>query len=175
MNINVDNNSIKISDIKCENCNYKTNNIKIEQNPFSRANIKNDSSNSRDSKDPNLRNSKRSSNMSKSTNSYGERISIRMQKKRSRYNYDEDEDNDLEFSSRHTAYLIAIWLVFLAVFITGFIVHFDTTNNVTASSILWTFSGVLCFFALIYSFLYYKCAKAKNDFERHKYLKFIPC
>ena len=175
MEINVgDNNSEKISDIKCEKCNYKINNIKIEHNPFSSSNLKNNSSSIRDSKDSNIRNSKASSNISRSTNSYGERISIRMQKKRSRYNYEED-DNELEFSSRHTAYLIAIWLVFLAVFITGFIVHFDTTNNVTASSILWTFSGVLCFFALIYSFLYYKCTKAKTDFERHKYLKFIPC
>ena len=96
-----------------------------------------------------------------------------MRKKLERYGY--DEDILIDFSSRHTAYLYSIWIVFIAVFITGFIVHFDTDSNITASSILWTFSGVLLFFAIIYSYLYYKCCKAKSNEELYKYLKFIPC
>ena len=76
-----------------------------------------------------------------------------MQKNRNKYNYDEYDDYNLELNFRHSAYLISIWLFFLIIFISGFIVHFDTTNNVTVSSILWTFSIVICFFALIYSFL----------------------
>ena len=86
-----------------------------------------------------------------------------------------DEDILIEFSSRHTAYLFSVWIVFVAVFICGFIVHFETDDSITASSILWTFSGVLLFFAIIYSYLYYKCSKAKTKEELYKYLRFIPC
>ena len=116
--------------------------------------------------------SKSSSNIRKSDlSSYG-RLSIRMKERISRYG---DEDILIDFSSRHTAYLISIWFVFVAVFICGFIVHFETDNSVTASSILWTFSSVLLFFAIIYSYLYHKCAKAKSKEELYKYLRFIPC
>ena len=169
MKINVDdNNTEKISDIKCENYNYKTSSIKKDNDPFSfsSSSIKNNNSNFHNNK---------TSLSSKSTNSYDKRLSIRMQKKRNKYNYDEYDDNNLELNFRHTAYLISIWFIFSIIFISGFIVHFDSTNNVTASSILWTFSSVICFFALIYSFLYYKCLNSKTDFEKHKYLKFIPC
>ena len=89
--------------------------------------------------------------------------------------YQDDEDILLDFSSRHKAYLFSIWIVFTAVFISGFIVHFDTDNNVTPSSILWTFSGVIFFFGVLYSCLYYKCSEAKSKEELYKYLRFIPC
>ena len=81
----------------------------------------------------------------------------------------------LYFSSKHTVYLITLWLIFLLSFIIGFVVHFDTTKNVTASSILWTFSIVVCFFSVLYSYNYYKCKKAKSEEELQKYLKYFPC
>ena len=172
---------MNVSEIKEENINYKGDNQMIDddnstpqykkkknENPFELANDANkgniiDVSSSKSS------NASRKSDFS----SYG-RLSIRMRNKLSRPGYD-DEDYLIDFSSRHTAYLFSIWIIFIAVFITGFIVHFDTDNNVTASSILWTFSGVLLCFAIIYSYLYYKCSKAKNNQELYKYLRFIPC
>ena len=179
MNVEIDN----VSAVKGEKYSYKGNSNMIDddpnnttyknkknENPFELAsNVSKNNSNS-----INVSNSKSSINSRKSDfSSYG-RLSIRMQKKLSRCGYDE-EDILIDFSSRHTAYLISIWLIFVIVFLTGFIVHFDTDNNVTASSILWTFSVVLLLFAIIYSYLYYKCAKAKNNAELYKYLRFIPC
>lgn len=81
----------------------------------------------------------------------------------------------LYFSSKHTAYLIVLWLIFLITFIVGFVVHFDTTKNVTASSILWTFSLVIFGFSVLYSYCYYMCSHAKTETELQKYLKYIPC
>ena len=86
-----------------------------------------------------------------------------------------DDDLNLYFSERYTVYLVVIWLIFVLVFICGFIVHFDTEKNVTASSILWTFSGVICFFAIIFSYLYYKSKTSKTPEEMNKYLKYFPC
>mgnify|MGYP006916315583 CR=1 FL=1 len=145
-----------------DNINYKKNNV----NPFELA---------EEAKNNNsliISDSKSSSNIRKSDLSSFGRLSIRMKERISRYG---DEDILIDFSSRHTAYLFSVWFVFVAVFICGFIVHFETDNSVTASSILWTFSGVLLFFAVIYSYLYYKCAKAKSKEELYKYLRFIPC
>ena len=176
MNIDINN----VSGIKEENINYKGNGQMIDddttdsqykkkknESPFELANDVS-RGNSVTVSNSKTSNASRKSDLS----SYG-RLSIRMKKKLERYGY--DEDILIDFSSRHTAYLYSIWIVFIAVFITGFIVHFDTDNNITASSILWTFSGVLLFFAIIYSYLYYKCSKAKSNEELYKYLKFIPC
>ena len=176
MNIDINN----VSGIKEENMNYKGNGQMIDddttdsqykkkknESPFELANDVS-RGNSVTVSNSKTSNASRKSDLS----SYG-RLSIRMRKKLERYGY--DEDILIDFSSRHTAYLYSIWIVFIAVFITGFIVHFDTDSNITASSILWTFSGVLLFFAIIYSYLYYKCAKAKSNEELYKYLKFIPC
>ena len=178
MNVEINN----VSGVKGENYNYKGNSNMIDddpndisyknkknENPFELASgISKSNSSSLNASNQKYSNASHQSDIS----SYG-RLSIRMRNKLSRYGY--DEDILIDFSSRHTAYLISIWLVFVGVFITGFIVHFDTDNNVTASSILWTFSGVLFFFAMIYSYLYYKCAKAKSKEELYKYLRFIPC
>ena len=176
MNIDINN----VSGIKEENINYKGNGQMIDddQTDSQYKKNKNDSpfelandvsrGNSVTISNSKTSNASRKSDLS----SYG-RLSIRMRNKLERSGY--DEDLLIDFSSRHTAYLYSIWIVFLAVFITGFIVHFDTDNNITASSILWTFSGVLLFFAIIYSYLYYKCCKAKSNEELYKYLKFIPC
>ena len=177
MNVEINN----MSGVKEEKYNYKGNSnmidddpIEIEyknkkkDNPFELANdVTKNNSNSLNNSGSKNSNASRKSDLS----SYG-RLSMRMRERISRFG---DEDILIDFSSRHTAYLISIWLVFTAVFITGFIVHFDTDDNVTASSILWTFSGVLLFFALIYSYLYYKCSKAKSNEELYKYLRFIPC
>ena len=176
MNIDINN----VSGIKEEDINYKGNGQMIDddttdsqykkkknESPFELANDVS-RGNSVTVSNSKTSNASRKSDLS----SYG-RLSIRMKKKLERYGY--DEDILIDFSSRHTAYLYSIWIVFIAVFITGFIVHFDTDNNITASSILWTFSGVLLFFAIIYSYLYYKCSKAKSNEELYKYLKFIPC
>ena len=180
MNVEIDN----VSGVKEEKYSYKGNSNMIDDDPINTAykNKKNEnpfelasgvSKNNSNSNSLNVSSVKSSINSRKSDfSSYG-RLSIRMQKKLSRSGY--DEDILIDFSSRHTAYLISIWLIFVMVFITGFIVHFDTDNNVTASSILWTFSAVLLFFAIIYSYLYYKCSKAKSNEELYKYLKFIPC
>jgi hypothetical protein len=73
--------------------------------------------------------SKSSSNIRKSDLSSFGRLSIRMKERISRYG---DEDILIDFGSRHTAYLISIWFVFVAVFICGFIVHFETDNSVTS-------------------------------------------
>ena len=179
MNVEINN----VSGMKGEDYNYKGNSSnmidedpkdisykkKKNENPFELASgISKSNSNSL-----NISNTKSSDASRKSDlSSYG-RLSIRMQNKLKRYGY--DEDILIDFSSRHTAYLISIWIIFVAVFITGFIVHFDTDNNITASSILWTFSAVLLFFAILYSYLYYKCSKAKSKEELYKYLRFIPC
>ena len=167
-----------VSGVKPEEYNYKQpvqiideDPINIKQknnndNPFELANgvVKNNSLIVSDSKSSSI---SRKSDLSL----YG-RLSIRMKERISRYG---DEDILIDFSSRHTAYLFSVWIVFVAVFICGFIVHFETDNSITASSILWTFSAVLLFFAVIYSYLYYRCAKAKNKEELYKYLRFIPC
>ena len=176
MNVEINN----VGGGKGEDYNYKGNSNMIDddetsyknkknENPFELAsNVPRNNSNSL-----NISNSK-SLNASRKTDlsSYG-RLSIRMRNKLSRFQ--DDEDTLLDFSSRHTAFLFSIWIVFAAVFLTGFIVHFDTDNNITASSILWTFSGVLFFFGILYSYLYYKCSKAKSKEELYKYLRFIPC
>ena len=167
-----------ISGVKPEDYNYKEPSQMIDddpieisekknnENPFELAKgvAKNSSLSVSDSKNSNA---SRKSDLS----SYG-RLSNRMKERLSKYG---DEDILIEFSSRHTAYLFSVWIVFVAVFICGFIVHFETDDSITASSILWTFSGVLLFFAIIYSYLYYKCAKAKSKEELYKYLRFIPC
>ena len=174
-----DNNIINnMGEIKEENINCKVSGPMIddesentqksqkERNPFELVSNRSKETSS------NISNSGRTSSINRS-DLYG-RLSIRMQKRLSRYGND-DEDLLINFSSRHTAYLFSIWIVFIIVFITGFIVHFETDNNVTASSILWTFSGVIMLFGIIYSYLYYKCYKAKNNQELYKYLRFIPC
>ena len=177
MNVDIKN----VSEIKEENINYKGNGQMIDDdNTDSNYKNKKNSENPFElAKDANNRysiniSSSKSSNASRKSDfsSYG-RLSIRMRNKLSRSGF--DEDYLIDFSSRHTAYLFSIWIVFIVVFITGFIVHFDTDNNITASSILWTFSGVLLCFAIIYSYLYYKCSKAKSNEELYKYLRFIPC
>ena len=97
-----------------------------------------------------------------------ERKRRRMLKKR-------ELEEELYLSSKHTIYLFSIWFVFIITFISGFIVHYDTIQNVTASSIIWTFSSIICIFAVLYSYCYYKCLHAKNVKEIQKYLKYIPC
>ena len=178
MNVEIDN----VSGVKEEKYSYKGNSNMIDEDPINTTykNKKNENPfelasnvSKNDSNSINVSNVKSSINSRKSDfSSYG-RLSIRMQNKLRRSGY--DEDILIDFSSRHTAYLISIWLMFVVVFVTGFIVHFDTDNNVTASSILWTFSAVLLLFAIIYSYLYYKCSKAKSNEELYKYLRFIPC
>lgn len=81
----------------------------------------------------------------------------------------------LYFSYQHTVFLGTIWFIFLLTFIIGFIVHFKTTKNVTASSIMWTFSGVICGIGVLYSYNYYRCSKAKDEEELQKWLKYFPC
>ena len=176
MNVEINN----ISDVKGENYNYKGHSQmlgndqsdisypKNNNNPFQAASDINKNSNPLDISGSKTSNVSRKSDLS----SYG-RLSLRMKNKLSSYEY--DEDILIDFSFRHTAYLFSIWIIFIAVFIIGFIVHFDTDSNVTASSILWTFSAVILFFAIIYSYLYYKCSKAKSKEELYKYLRFIPC
>ena len=178
MNVEINN----VSSVKEEKYNYKGNSDMIDDDPIDEGNKNERKDNPFELASDITKNNSNSINISGSKNSnasrksdfsaYG-RLSVRMRDRLSRFG--EDDDILIDFSSRHTAYLISIWLVFVAVFITGFIVHFDTVENVTASSILWTFSGVLLFFALIYSYLYYKCSKAKSNEELYKYLRFIPC
>ena len=97
-----------------------------------------------------------------------ERQKRRMEKKR-------ELEEDLYLSLKHKIYLFSIWLVFIITFISGFIVHYDTIENVTASSILWTFSSIICILAILYTYCYYKCIHAKSIKEQQKYLKYIPC
>ena len=167
-----------VSGVKPEDYNYKQPSQMIDDDPIDSTYKKNSEnpfelangipkSNSLSVSDSKSSNASRKSDLS----SYG-RLSIRMKERISKYG---DEDILIDFSSRHTAYLFSVWIVFAAVFICGFIVHFETDDNITASSILWTFSGVILFFAIIYSYLYYKCAKAKSKEELYKYLRFIPC
>lgn len=96
-------------------------------------------------------------------------------RKRRRMQRKKELEKELYFSSKHTIYLFSIWFVFIITFISGFIVHYDTIQNVTASSIIWTFSSIICIFAVLYSYCYYKCLHAKNVKEIQKYLKYIPC
>ena len=178
MNVEINN----VSSVKGEDYNYKGNSSMIDDDPNNISYKKKKNENpfeftngisKSDSNSLNISKTKSSDASRKSDlSSYG-RLSKRMQNKLRRFGYDEDILND--FNSRHTAYLISIWIIFVCVFITGFIVHFDTDNNITASSILWTFSAVLLFFAILYSYLYYKCSKAKSKEELYKYLRFIPC
>ena len=178
MNVEINN----VSSVKEEKYNYKVNSDMIGDDPIDEGHKDKKKDNPFELVSDIIKNNSNSINISGSKNSnasrksdfsaYG-RLSVRMRDRLSRFG--EDDDILIDFSSRHTAYLISIWLVFVAVFITGFIVHFDTVENVTESSILWTFSGVLLFFGLIYSYLYYKCSKAKSNEELYKYLRFIPC
>ena len=168
-----------ISDVKSEEYNYKKQPQMIDDDPIKIIPKKNDenpfelASEIPKSNSLTISESKGSRISRKSDlSSYG-KLSIRMKDRLSRYG--NDEDILINFSSKHTAYLYSVWIVFIAVFITGFIVHFETDSGITASSILWTFSGVLLFFAVIYSYLYYKCKKAKTKEELYKYLRFIPC
>jgi hypothetical protein len=101
-------------------------------------------------------------------NKINERQKRRMEKKK-------ELEEELFLSSKYTIYLFTIWLIFIITFISGFIVHYDTIQNVTASSIIWTFSSIICIFAVLYSYCYYKCLHAKNVKEIQKYLKYIPC
>ena len=96
-------------------------------------------------------------------------------RKRRRMQRKKELEKELYFSSKHTIYLFSIWFVFIIIFISGFIVHYDIIQNVTASSILWTFSSIICIFAILYSYCYYNCLHAKSDKEIQKYLKYIPC
>ena len=96
------------------------------------------------------------------------------ERKRRRIQRKKELEKELYLSSKHTIYLFSIWFVFIIIFISGFIVHYDTIQNVTASSILWTFSSIICIFAILYSYCYYKCLHAKSDKEIQKYLKYIP-
>ena len=171
--------SNNVSEIKPEEYNYKNHPQMIDDDPININSKKNDENpfelaSEIPKSNPLTVSESKGSRISRKSDlsSYG-RLSIRMKDKLSRYEY--DEDILINFSSKHTAYLYSVWIVFLAVFITGFIVHFETDSGITASSILWTFSGVLFFFAVIYSYLYYKCKKAKNKEELYKYLRFIPC
>jgi len=112
----------------------------------------------------------------KNNNNNNNDINNKKKRKHKRRNSDDDDDDlTLYFSERYTVYLIVIWVIFVLVFISGFIVHFDTDKNVTASSILWTFSCVICFFGIIFSYLYYKCKTSKTPEELNKYLKYFPC
>ncbi len=97
------------------------------------------------------------------------------ERKRRRIQRKKELEKELYLSSKHTIYLFSIWFVFIIIFISGFIVHYDTIQNVTASSILWTFSSIICILAILYSYCYYKCLHAKSDKEIQKYLKYIPC
>ena len=178
MNVEINN----VSSVKEEKYNYKGNSDMIDDDPIDEGHRDKKKDNPFELASDITKNNSNSINISGSKNSnasrksdfsaYG-RLSVRMRDRLSRFG--EDDDILIDFSSKHIAYLISIWLVFVEVFITGFIVHFDTVENVTASSILWTFSGVLLFFGLIYSYLYYKCSKAKSNEELYKYLRFIPC
>ena len=79
------------------------------------------------------------------------------------------------FSIKYTIFLASIWIIFFAAFIVGFIVHYDVKNSsVTASSIIWTFSGIDFIFSIIFTYLYVKATKAKTNEELHKYLRLIP-
>ena len=167
-----------VGEVKPEEYNYKQPSELIDDDPKEISYKKNnenpfDLANGIPKNNPLTVSESKSSNASRKSDlsSYG-RLSMRMKERLSRYG---DEDILIDFSSRHTAYLFSVWIVFVVVFICGFIVHFETDNSVTASSILWTFSAVLLFFAIIYSYLYYKCAKAKTKEELYKYLRFIPC
>ncbi len=169
MNVEINN----VSGVKGENYYYKGYSHVIDDDPIDakypkKRNNFNNNSNILEMSGSKSSNTSRKSDIS----SYG-RLPIRTKNKLNRYGY--NEDYIIDFNFRHTAYLFSIWIICISVFIIGFIVHFDTDNNVTASSILWTFSSVLLFFAVIYSYLYYKCSKAKSKEELYKYLRFIPC
>lgn len=78
------------------------------------------------------------------------------------------------FSIKYTVLLITLWLIFTASFIVGFIVHFDVKSAVNASSIIWSFSGIILVVSILYSIVYYKARKARTNEELGRLLKFIP-
>lgn len=77
-------------------------------------------------------------------------------------------------SYRYTVYLISFWLIFIASFIMGFVVHYDIPNTVNISTILWCFSAILFIISTLYSLVFYKAKQAKTKEELTKYLKYIP-
>lgn len=85
------------------------------------------------------------------------------------------KEKKLYFSFQHTVFLGTLWFIFGLTFIIGFLVHFETTKNVTASSIIWTFSIVICVVGILYSYNYYKCKHAKSEEELQQRLKYFPC
>jgi hypothetical protein len=78
------------------------------------------------------------------------------------------------FSFKYTVFLITIWLIFLAAFIVGFILRFDVDSSINASTILWCFSAFILVIAVLYTCIYHRARKARNDEEMQKYLKLIP-
>ncbi len=77
------------------------------------------------------------------------------------------------FSLKYTVFLLTIWLIFLAAFIVGFILRFDVESSISASTIIWCFSAFILIIAVLYTCIYYRARKARNDEEMQKYLKFI--
>ena len=48
------------------------------------------------------------------------------ERKRRRIQRKKELEKELYLSSKHTIYLFSIWFVFIIIFISGFIVHYDT-------------------------------------------------
>jgi hypothetical protein len=107
-----------VSEVKPEDYNYKQPSQMIDDDPIDSTYKKNSEnpfelangipkSNSLSVSDSKSSNASRKSDLS----SYG-RLSIRMKERISKYG---DEDILIDFSSRHTAYLFSVWIVFVVV------------------------------------------------------------
>jgi uncharacterized membrane protein len=77
-------------------------------------------------------------------------------------------------SSKYLIFIITIWVVAFISFIIGFILHFGISVGITASSIVWTFSFILCVLASVFTYLYKKAQNLEDVNEKIKLLKFFP-
>ena len=80
----------------------------------------------------------------------------------------------LYFSIKYSIFVATLWLIFLAAFIVGFIVHFDVKGPVTASGIIWSFSALVFFLAVVYSYIYYKAKRNISSEYLQRYLRMFP-
>ena len=78
------------------------------------------------------------------------------------------------YSMKYLIMLITLWIIFLATFIVGFIVHYEVENSVNASSIIWTLSVVVFVISMIFTVLYVRARKASSTEESEKFLKYFP-
>ena len=104
----------------------------------------------------------------------GENNSVEVQSTASKKHTQKKKKVVISSPLRYGVFIATLWVVFCISFILGFVLHFDLKSDVTFSSILWTFSFIICVLATTYSILLYKSRNATDYDTKVFYLKFFP-